>query len=122
MRIKSVFLFLLTGFMILGAAGKVSAETCPDPQEVKGGNLPPNWSEMDRPLNYADWFGEVNNNLEFTQSFDRVEIQPKSVICRYHPNVSLQLFSSKEPIDRTFWHEKSFVWTCTRGWQECEFR
>ena len=113
---------LFLAFFILTVTGVAHAETCPDPQEVKGGSIPPNWSEMDRALNYANWFGEVSNNLEFTQSFDRVEIEPRSVICRYHPNVSLQRFSSKEPVDRSVWSEKSFVWSCTRGWQDCEFR
>jgi hypothetical protein len=100
----------------------VFADTCPDPQEVKGGNLPPNWDEMDRPLNYASYFGEVANNLEYVERFDRVEIDTRSAICRYYPNVSLQNFASFEPVDKSMWREKEFVWTCTKGWQDCEFQ
>ncbi len=114
-----IYAVAVAGFMV--CAGWGYADTCPDPEDLRGDNVPANWDEMDRNLNEANYFGEIINNLAYVQNFERVEIQGNSVICRYYPNVSMQRFGSAEPKDKEIWSEKEFKWTCKAGWEECEF-
>lgn len=116
---KEFFCGFLIGLFL--CAGPVFAETCPDPEALRGDDVPPNWDEMDRNLNEANYFGEIINNLAYVQGFTRAEIHANSVICRYEPMVSMQKFGSAEPKQTENWQKKEFGWLCKKGWEECEF-
>ena len=107
--------------MLSGMGASGWANFCPDPQDLRGGSLPPNWCEMDRPLTVVSYFGEILNNLAYVQYFERAEIQENSVICRYYPNVNIQKFGAISPRDPAKWERRNFQWTCKKGWEDCEF-
>ncbi len=108
--------------MLMGMSSFGYAETCPDPQDVRGGDLPANWAEVNREMTDATWFGAVGSTLSFVTGFSKVELTPDSAMCHYQPNVTLQNFSSFEPTNSDDWQKDGFKWTCRKSYDTCTFQ